>query len=208
MRAACFLPAFSYKILETADPFQLSTDRKECFSSFFVKCIHYSWFCFWCIIFEDEYWVLVSNDTALIKVLFWRKCCFFLNVLCYISEIKVDYPCWGKSAYFPWGMSPWPFRSKPNEQKMIHSWLYTAISKFTPAGPFTAEIQAKLRFSQLFITRDLDLLGQHLLNKKWSTHGYTSLYQNSIQLVHSPLEYRPKHDFYNCLLSVTCDLDL
>ena len=51
---------------------------------------------------------------------------------------------------------------------------------------------------------DLDLLLEHLKNKKWSTHGYTLQYQNPFQLSHKSLKYRPKHGFQD--FHVTCDL--
>ena len=45
------------------------------------------------------------------------------------------------------------------------------------------------------VTCDLDLLGVHLLNKKWPTHSNTPTYQHSFHLVHLTLRYRPKHGF-------------
>ena len=41
------------------------------------------------------------------------------------------------------------------------------------------------------LTFNSDLLGEHLLDKKWSTHGYTPPCQNSFKLMYSSPRYRP-----------------
>ena len=58
------------------------------------------------------------------------------------------------------------------------------------------------------VTRDLDLLGEHFMNIKYSTHGYAPPHQTSFELVLPFLRYRPKMSYRLWFWPLTRDLDL
>ena len=97
-------------------------------------------------------------------------------------------------------------------QKMIHSLLYTTTYYYCTKIHSNCTINHWNRGQNMVfntfmwpLTYDLDLLAEHSLNKKWSSHGNTSLNQNSNQLGNLTLRYRPVLYCQTTMRPVTCD---
>ena len=102
----------------------------------------------------------------------------------------------------------WPFRWTLDEQKIIHSGLYTTILKFSPVVPLITEIQAKRWFLRLWC----DLWPMTLYVNTWWTKHYPLVVIHHHTTFHSNRSILPRDTGQNStsktlIWPLTCDPD-